>query len=134
MKDTFFRLFFVGFAVCLSVVTIQAQGSEWTVPEEMIELKNSRPVSADVLKEGKAIFKQHCVLCHGKQGLGDGMMASALGGIRSFADASFTQQTDGALYWKITTGKAPMPSYKDKLSDDQRWALVHYIRSLAVKD
>ena len=35
-------------------------------------------------------------------------------------------QTDGALYWMITTGRSPMPSYKAALTDNQRWELVNY--------
>lgn len=37
-------------------------------------------------------------------------------------------QTDGEIYWKITTGRSPMPSWS-YLSDDDRWSLVHFIRT-----
>ena len=40
--------------------------------------------------------------------------------------------TDGELFWKITTGRAPMPSWEDKLSEVQRWQLVNYLRLLAM--
>ena len=41
--------------------------------------------------------------------------------------------TDGELFWKITHGHRPMPAFKDKLSDEQRWRTVVYIRTFAQK-
>ena len=37
--------------------------------------------------------------------------------------------TDGELFYKISEGKKPMPVFKNKLSEDQRWELVLLIRS-----
>jgi len=42
-------------------------------------------------------------------------------------------QTDGALFWEMTTGHNPMPSYKLMFTEKQRWELVNYIRTLAKK-
>jgi len=39
-------------------------------------------------------------------------------------------QSDGAIYWKITNGNPPMASYKETLTEEQRWQLVNYIREL----
>jgi len=41
------------------------------------------------------------------------------------------KQTDGALHWMITEGHTPMPTFKTSLTDNQRWELVNYIRTLA---
>jgi hypothetical protein len=40
-------------------------------------------------------------------------------------------QSDGALYWKLREGKGIMPGFKSKLSDEQQWQLVEYIRDLS---
>ena len=45
--------------------------------------------------------------------------------------AKVQSQTDGAIFYKITTGRLPMAPYKDVLNDTQRWQLVNYIRTLA---
>jgi hypothetical protein len=37
--------------------------------------------------------------------------------------------TDGELFYKISEGKKPMPVFKSKLTEDQRWGLVLLIRS-----
>jgi len=41
-------------------------------------------------------------------------------------------ESDGEIFWKITTGHNAMPSWKH-LSEQDRWALVRYIRSLGGK-
>jgi mono/diheme cytochrome c family protein len=41
------------------------------------------------------------------------------------------KQKDGALYWIITEGNRPMPTYKTTLTPIQRWEVVNYIRTLA---
>ncbi len=41
--------------------------------------------------------------------------------------------TDGELFYKISEGKKPMPVFKTKLSEDDRWALVLLIRSFATQ-
>ena len=39
--------------------------------------------------------------------------------------------SDGEIFWKITNGRKPMPSFKIRLTDEQRWELVNLIRSFA---
>ena len=39
--------------------------------------------------------------------------------------------TDGELYWQTTYGRRPMPAFAHKLSDEQRWKVVDYIRTFA---
>jgi mono/diheme cytochrome c family protein len=43
------------------------------------------------------------------------------------------EMTDGEIFWKIGEGRRPMPSFKKRLTDDQRWQLVNYVRSFAPK-
>jgi mono/diheme cytochrome c family protein len=41
------------------------------------------------------------------------------------------QQTDGAIFWKLTEGKSPMPSWGESYSEEQRWQVINYVRTLA---
>jgi mono/diheme cytochrome c family protein len=41
--------------------------------------------------------------------------------------------TDGELYWQTTYGRRPMPAFRDKLSEPERWEVVDYIRTFAQK-
>ena len=71
----------------------------------------------------------------GGNGDGKGPKAEQL----SVAPANFTDAramraiTDGELFWKVTQGRRPMPAFKQKLTDEERWQLVVYIRTLAPK-
>jgi mono/diheme cytochrome c family protein len=39
--------------------------------------------------------------------------------------------TDGEIYYQITEGRKPMPSFKKRLTEEQRWQLVLLVRSFA---
>lgn len=82
--------------------------------------------------EGKKIYTQLCVTCHGNKGKGDGIGAPGLPKPPADHTSDFVQkQKDGALYWIITEGNKPMPAYKTTLTATQRWSVVNYIRTLA---
>ena len=82
--------------------------------------------------EGKKIYTQFCVTCHGSKGKGDGIAAPGLPKPPADHTSTFVQnQKDGAIFWIITTGNNPMPSYLKVLTVTQRWQVVNYIRTLA---
>lgn len=85
---------------------------------------------------GKTIFEKNCVTCHGPEGKGDGPAAIALSPKpKSFADPVVAAKTDKELFDTITKGRpgTPMTSYEKILSEQQRWDVLAYIRSLAEK-
>jgi len=111
------------------VFSISAQ-SKWKAPSTAKTIKSPLKMSSDNAKEGKKIFTQMCIICHGIKGKGDGMAGAAL----TPKPANFTlntvqSQTDGELFWKMTNGNSPMAAYKDILTETQRWQLVAYIRT-----
>jgi mono/diheme cytochrome c family protein len=77
--------------------------------------------------------------CHGPAGKGDGPAAATLerNGVRirpgNLSDPKMWQQSDGAIFWKISEGKTPMPAWSQTLSEKQRWQIVNYVRTLAPK-
>ena len=108
---------------------VWAQG-KWVAPPEAKNLKNPLAKSDKVIAEGKKIAETNCVPCHGPKGLGDGPAAVAL----PLKPANWTSpavqaESDGELFWKLTNGRGPMPPWKH-LSENDRWTLVQYIRSL----
>lgn len=113
--------------------SITAQ-STWKAPKSADEIKNSLKNDAVATKKGKKIYTQLCVICHGAKGKGNGMAAMALNPKpASFNTKAFSNQTDGAIFWKISEGKAPMAAYKDLISEEERWQLINYIRTLKNK-
>jgi mono/diheme cytochrome c family protein len=115
----------------LSAGTLAEEPGDWKAPASAVDRKNPVAASAQARTAGKGIFDRECASCHGDRGKGDGKKGRDLD--LSPADLSapdVASQTDGALFWKITTGRKPMPSFQKTLSDEQRWQVVHYIRSL----
>lgn len=112
----------------------QIGGTSWVAPESADKLKNPLKGNAKAAKDGKSLFTTYCVSCHGNKGEGNGVAAASLTPKPKNLTAKQVQdQTDGAIFWKITTGKPPMLSWKSTLSDKQRWSLVNYIRELGGK-
>ncbi len=105
----------------------------WPVPEEAKQLKNPLQPSPSALNSAKKIYLDKCANCHGDTGKGDGRDAARY----DPQPANFTDPklmsgvTDGELFYKISEGKKPMPVFKTKLSEDDRWQLVLLIRSFA---
>lgn len=107
------------------------QSENWTAPSEMDEVTNPFTNNPEATKKGKIIYNQLCAVCHGKKGKGDGMAGAGLNPRPSNLQLDLVQnQSDGALFWKITEGRSPMASYKQALNDSQRWQVVNYIREL----
>ena len=128
----------LGLAIVISAAALLlAQGPKpWTVPKEESERKNTVPSTPASLKDAKTIYDKDCAVCHGATGNGEGAGAIAL----KSRPPDFTisvlmdQKTDGDLFYKLSEGRMPMPSYKGKLSEEQRWKLVNYMRSFSKKD
>jgi mono/diheme cytochrome c family protein len=105
----------------------------WPVPEEANQLKNPLQPTAPALKSAHDVYTDKCAQCHGDAGKGDGKDASRYDPAPTdFTDARrMSAATDGELFYKISEGKKPMPVFKNKLTEDQRWELVLLIRSFA---
>lgn len=90
-------------------------------------------IPQETLAQGQELYKANCASCHGLQGSGDGSEAASL----QVAPTNFTDQERMAsrsptqLFEAISAGIAPaMPTFDTKLTEDERWALAAYLRSL----
>jgi len=120
----FFMLIFISFQTLAQ--------TKWVAPKEADDLKNPLVDNIAALKEGKTLYVSYCTPCHGEKGRGDGVAAASLSTKPADHSSEYVQkQSDGALFWMITEGRNPMPAYKQSFSDQQRWELVDYIRTLA---
>lgn len=109
------------------------QGDRWEAPDDAAGRKSPLQNKSLAEQQGKALYNVYCWQCHGETGFGDG----AAGGTVGQRPANFHQQrvknqSDGALFWKMTTGRGNMPPFKEVLSEEQRWQLVAYIRHISV--
>ncbi len=99
--------------------------------EQAASLPNPLPRTEEVLRLGRRTYDNHCVVCHGALGTGVPTLTSAYGGKpANFQSRAILAYPDGKIYHTIMRGKNAMPSYEADLTEDKRWAVVHYIRVL----
>ncbi|TAL72512.1 MAG: cytochrome c [Bacteroidetes bacterium] len=107
-----------------------AQPKPWVVPANFKSMKNPVAVSDASTKAGQVLYAKTCAACHGKTGLGDGPKAKSLKtAATNFSKAESQNQTDGEHFYKTKTGRGDMPKYEGKLSDDDIWNIVNYVRT-----
>lgn len=91
-------------------------------------------VDAQALNEAKQIYQQQCANCHGVEGKGDGQQAKTAGTRMPnwHEPGRLISRSNQALFTIISAGKSPdMPAYANSLSEEQRWALAAFVRSLS---
>jgi mono/diheme cytochrome c family protein len=109
--------------------TALAQGP-WVAPAAEKAKKNPLPNDKKVVEQGEKVAKINCVSCHGATGKGDGAAAVALNPKPAdWTSGRVQDEADGELFWKISNGRGAMPPWKH-LPENDRWAVLRYIRSL----
>ena len=100
----------------------------WMSPLEAQRAPN--PITADgaSIKRGAQLYAQHCAVCHGAGGRGDGPAAKGLSPQPVNLQIMASHHPDGDLAWKIAEGRGPMPSWKEVLTKDQIWDVVNFLK------
>ncbi len=109
------------------------QNKPWIVPAEYKNLKNPLAPSQSNLNAAKQIYADECAQCHGERGQGDGPEARTHYPLPAdLTDPKLlVNVTDGEILYQISEGRRPMPSFKHRLTQDQRWQLVLLVRSFS---
>lgn len=105
---------------------------KWLSPPASAAKKNPVASTHESIAAGQKVYTKTCAMCHGKTGDADGPAVIELNiHPAKLSDPQVATESDGALFWKITTGKKPMPAYGKRLSETDRWNLVNYVRTLS---
>jgi mono/diheme cytochrome c family protein len=108
-----------------------SMSEKWLSPAPTAAKKNPMARTQESIAAGQKIYSKTCTMCHGKSGDADGPAVIELNiHPAKLSDPKMGTESDGSLFWKITTGKKPMPAYGKRLSETDRWNLVNYIRTL----
>jgi len=99
---------------------------------------NDYAVTQNTLDVGRGKFQIYCAVCHGQAADGNGIMKvrSAIEGdaaivtIASLQTPIIRAYPNGQIFDVITNGKNTMMGNGDKLSPEERWAVVAYVRAL----
>ena len=130
------KLLFAALLILICVLLgywISEQNKPWIVPEEFKTLKNPLLPSESNLHSARALYHDECAQCHGNRGKGDGPESRThLPLPADLTDAKrMASVADGEIFYQITEGRRPMPSFKSRLTQDQRWQLVLLVRTFA---
>lgn len=117
----------------VAAVHVFTERRDWAIPPEAITMKSPVAASAGVLQAARLVYRENCIQCHGDSGKGDGREAKSHGTLPPdfTAPGRLEKQEDGVLFYKISEGKRPMPSFKGRLTEEQRWELVLLVRWFA---
>ena len=108
---------------------IQPEYAEKILPVAMRDDFKAHVIGKDFY-EGKMNPAVNCARCHGS----DGKPTKLGKGAPDLSDPAVSKKhSDTHWFWRISEKKAgtTMPSYKDKLTEEQRWQVIAYLRTLA---
>ena len=103
----------------------------WVVPDDQKAVVASYKFTPDMQKQGEQIYLKNCQSCHGLPGKDNWAKLTPPPGDLSKDKAQ--KQTDGEFFYRITTGKVPMPEFRNILSEDDRWSVIAYLRTFNPK-
>lgn len=102
----------------------------WEVPQDKANIVNPVPVSEKSLMRGEGAYRQLCKTCHGDDGHGNKLSLSYWFSGTPDITKSIQGQSDGALFYKIYTGREAMPAFSNTLMPDDVWNIINYLRTL----
>ncbi len=101
-------------------------------PQSVLGMTNPYPPDNRSIEAGRALYEQQCVRCHGPAGHGDGADAAALVPPPADLTIHVPLHTDGTVFYFLSNGfpGTAMPAFANTLTEEQRWHLVNYLRTL----
>ncbi len=104
-------------------------------------IDNPFPITAEGLAKGEDLYNKFCGICHGEKGDGVGYLVSDENPNAVYPAApanflldQFLEASNGRYYHAIMYGKNVMGGYADKISYEERWQVIHWIRALQAKE
>lgn len=94
-------------------------------------LKNPVELSEVSLAEGKRLFENYCLICHGATGQGDGPVVQRNGPKPpAYNSEQLKNLSEGKMFHSIHYGKNMMGSHASQLTPTQRWEIIRYVQTL----
>lgn len=114
--------------VIMALLCLNVSAQNWDVPADKKAKKSYIKFDAVSAGQGEMIYTKNCVSCHGNPGKGNSLKTLVpvppdLSSVKAQA------LTDGELFYILVVGRQIMPSFKNILSDEERWKSISYIRS-----
>jgi len=122
--------------VLTSLTVRAAQYQGWLIPPGGRDEKSPLASAANAATRGKTLYLANCGRCHGAEGKGDGADSDHAADLTDEYRSGIN--TEGVLFYKVWNGHAiqlrtqidDMPAFEGKLSRDEVWAIVEYLKVL----
>ena len=106
-----------------------------TIPTTaMTDVENPVVLDSVVMKSGEDLYFANCAVCHGPSGRGLDVVDPLHnhGNAADLTDQRSILLADGDLFYWISEGvmNSDMPAFDQALTEEERWALVHFLRVL----
>ena len=93
-----------------SAARADSMSDKWLSPAPSAAKKSPIAPTQDSIAAGQKIYSKTCMMCHGKSGDADGPAVIELNiHLARLSNPHLEKESDGALFWKITAGRKPMP-------------------------
>ena len=110
------------------VGSVPVSGKELVTQES--ELKNPVAPTASVIAQGKTLFTINCAMCHGETSAERGPVGKKLTPPPPGLDHDIVKGlNDSTIFKAVTFGFGRMPAFQSKLTPQERWNLVNFLRT-----
>ena len=122
--------------VCLALLSVGALAQSGGDPAAK-KVKNPVPSTPESITAGQQLYQKYCRFCHGADAKGNGPMAPKGTHPPDLTDAEWTNgSSDGEIFAVLRDGAGPkqeMKPFKGKMTDQEMWNVVNYLRSIGPK-
>ena len=123
-------------ALCVVSLTAGARSQDPRQTADIQSLKNPVPSTPASIAAGKSLFQKNCRFCHGDDAKGNGPMAPEGSHPANLTDETWDHgSTDGEIFTTIREGapNTAMKGFKSRMTAQEIWSIVNYVRSIGPK-
>ena len=117
--------------IIFQLFSLSMRAQEWVVPEDKKGKLSPFQFNEETRKTGERLYTLNCKSCHGIPGKANFINLVPTPG--DPATDKIQHNSDGEIFYKITAGKGPMPSFRNALSSQDIWNIISYVRSFNTK-
>lgn len=111
--------------IAILFLAVQVFAQEWETPADQKNTANPLEYNLTNVKKGKDLYYQNCKSCHGDPGKNN--VLPLVPPPVDITSEKMQKNTEGELYYKISSGRGGMPQFQATISEDDRWRIVNYI-------
>jgi mono/diheme cytochrome c family protein len=120
------RRFIFGLLI-LQLFSPALAGQEWIVPADKKGRLSTFPFNDETRKAGEKLYSINCMSCHGTPGKANYLALVPPPG--DPATEKIQKNNDGEIFYKMSTGRGQMPSFRSVLSSNEIWNVISFLRS-----